>query len=340
MLAHPPPRPSLGSGILWKHSGPASAPIGTSGFFERLFFRLDADANVLSFYATEGPHTQTAIPNQRPIGSIPLSGGAVSTFSHSLREWSFIVDVPAPPAKKPAYLLAGENEAERVQWMAALSRRGLTPLEPEERWEAQQQRSLLEEQEEEAGGSRRQSAGGSIMNALLGGSRRRSRSSSTTLQEEARRLQAAGETSPEDFKARRDSKNTMWQSVEEQARVSGQAEVRSRSSSRKDVELAPLEGVTAEPKRRLSRHSRSDDGAGAGASPSKEEQLRSPRPQGSSSGRWRRVGSSGADEDGHGRLLLPLPPLPPLSPLSSPARPLRPGPPRPRCPVPCCHAGG
>ena len=284
-----PPRPSLGSGILWKHTGQTSAPIGTSGFFERLFFRLDGDANVLSFYATEGPHAQSAIPNQRPVGSIPLSGGAVSTFSHSLREWSFIVDVPAPPAKKPAYLLAGENEAERVQWMAALSRRGLTPLEPEERWEAQQQRSLLEENEEsEEGGGGGRGRSGSLMSALLGGGRRR-RASESKLQEEARRLKEAGGTSPAEAKARRDSKRDLWQSVEEQARQSGQDEARHRSSSRKDVELAPLEGVTAEPRRRLSRHSRGD-ADGADSSPSKDGGggFESPRPQGS----WIKRGST------------------------------------------------
>ena len=304
-----PPRPSLGSGILWKHTGQTSAPIGTSGFFERLFFRLDGDANVLSFYATEGPHAQSAIPNQRPVGSIPLSGGAVSTFSHSLREWSFIVDVPAPPAKKSAYLLAGENEAERVQWMAALSRRGLTPLEPEERWEAQQQRSLLEEENEESeeGGGGGRGRSGSLMSALLGGGRRR-RSSESKLQEEARRLKEAGGTSPAEAKARRDSKRDLWQSVEEQARQSGQDEARHRSSSRKDVELAPLEGVTAEPmrrlrlisiNRRLSRHSRGD-ADGADSSPSKDEGggFESPRPQGSWIKRgstWTQLNASGSN---------------------------------------------
>ena len=73
----PPPLRARGSGALWRHTGPSHAPLGTAGMFERLFFRLDEEQQVLVYYADD--HRLTASRN-RPLGTptpAPVPPGAV-----------------------------------------------------------------------------------------------------------------------------------------------------------------------------------------------------------------------------------------------------------------------
>ena len=77
--AHPLARPprARGSGALWRHTGPSHAPLGTAGMFERLFFRLEEEQQVLVYYADD--HRLTASRN-RPLGTptpAPVPPGAV-----------------------------------------------------------------------------------------------------------------------------------------------------------------------------------------------------------------------------------------------------------------------
>ena len=71
-----PPR-ARGSGALWRHTGPSHAPLGTAGMFERLFFRLEEEQQVLVYFADD--HRLTASRN-RPLGTptpAPVPPGAV-----------------------------------------------------------------------------------------------------------------------------------------------------------------------------------------------------------------------------------------------------------------------
>ena len=77
--AHPLARPprARGSGALWRHTGPSHAPLGTAGMFERLFFRLEEEQQVLVYFADD--HRLTASRN-RPLGTptpAPVPPGAV-----------------------------------------------------------------------------------------------------------------------------------------------------------------------------------------------------------------------------------------------------------------------
>ena len=129
LAPHLPQSHARGSGALWKHTGPVHAPLGTAGIFERLFFRLNEEQQVLVYYSDD--HRLNASRN-RPLGTIPLSGGAVSVFdAQPDHAFCFVLDVPSPPAKRSSYLLAGDSQAERVQWMAALSRHGVLPRMPQ-----------------------------------------------------------------------------------------------------------------------------------------------------------------------------------------------------------------
>ena len=72
----PPPR-ACGSGALWRHTGPSHAPLGTAGLFERLFFRLDEEQQVLVYYADDQRLTAS---RNRPLGMptpAPVPPGAV-----------------------------------------------------------------------------------------------------------------------------------------------------------------------------------------------------------------------------------------------------------------------
>ena len=72
----PPPR-ACGSGALWRHTGPSHAPLGTAGLFERLFFRLDEEQQVLVYYADDQRLTAS---RNRPLGTptpAPVPPGAV-----------------------------------------------------------------------------------------------------------------------------------------------------------------------------------------------------------------------------------------------------------------------
>jgi len=173
-----------GSGALWKYTGPNHGPLGTAGVFERLFFRLNEEQEVLVYYSDDQRLSLTASRN-RPLGTIPLSGGAVSVYdAHPDHAFCFVLDVPSPPAKRSSYLLAGDSQAERVQWMAALSRHGVLPLEPHERAELGLDRPSAEAAD---GAARRGSRSGADLLRSLGKRASSLVGATSMLEEEARK---------------------------------------------------------------------------------------------------------------------------------------------------------